>query len=156
MTAFAELAALGRRLERSRGRLDKRREVAAFLRVLDPEEVPIAVAFLAGRPFPTSDPRVLGVRGLGRGAAEIVSPDEPSAAEVVASLREINGGITEEQVRQRYVLGTPDQVVAGLRRLLDRHVNHLIISHGAQPSTLWSDDIREVFGKEVLPVLKAA
>src|SRR5438477_869 len=56
----------------------------------------------------------------------IVSPDERQAAEVVASLRDINGGISAEQVRQRYVLGTPDQVVAGLRRLVDWGVNHLI------------------------------
>jgi|RhiMetdeSRZDD1v2_1073273.scaffolds.fasta_scaffold102505_2 DNA ligase 1 len=66
MTAFAELAALGRRLERLRGRLDKQHEVAGFLRSLSADEIPSAVAFLAGRAFPTSDPRVLGVRGLGR------------------------------------------------------------------------------------------
>src|SRR2546423_722724 len=70
MTTFADLAALGRRLERLRGRLDKQREVATFLRSLALDEVPIAVAFLAGRPFPTSDPRVLGVRGLVRGGSE--------------------------------------------------------------------------------------
>ena len=70
MTAFAELAALGRRLERLRGRLDKQREVAGFLRSLSADEIPIAVAFLAGRAFPTSDPRVLGVRGLGRGGRD--------------------------------------------------------------------------------------
>src|SRR5687767_10562648 len=70
MTAFAELAGLGRRLERLRGRLDKLREVATFLRSLEPAEVPVAVAFLAARAFPTSDPRVLGVRGLPRGPAQ--------------------------------------------------------------------------------------
>jgi DNA ligase-1 len=70
MTAFAELAGLGRRLERLRGRLDKQREVATFLRSLSADEVPIAVAFLAGRAFPTSDPRVLGVRGIGRGGRD--------------------------------------------------------------------------------------
>jgi DNA ligase-1 len=65
VTPFAELAALGRRLEGLRGRLDKLREVARFLRALDPDEVATAVAFLAGRAFAASDPRVLGVRGLG-------------------------------------------------------------------------------------------
>jgi alkanesulfonate monooxygenase SsuD/methylene tetrahydromethanopterin reductase-like flavin-dependent oxidoreductase (luciferase family) len=85
----------------------------------------------------------------------IVSPDERRAAEVVAALREINGGIDEAQVRQRYVLGTPDQVVAGLRRLLEWGVNHLIVSHGAQPSTLWSDETLELFAREVLPAVKA-
>jgi DNA ligase-1 len=84
MTAFGELAALGRRLERLRGRLDKQREVAAFLRSLDAEEVPLAVAFLAGRPFATSDPRVLGVRGLGRGGPDGGAPMPPLTLNDVA------------------------------------------------------------------------
>jgi DNA ligase-1 len=78
MTPFGELAALGRRLERLRGRLDKLREVASFLRSLDPDEVPTGVAFLAGRAFATSDPRVLGVRGLGRGRAQEPAPAAPA------------------------------------------------------------------------------
>jgi len=64
VTRFAEFAALGRRLEATPGRLEKRRLVADFLKALDPDEVGPAVAFLTARPFPTSDPRVLGVRGL--------------------------------------------------------------------------------------------
>src|SRR5436190_364030 len=64
MTRFADFAALGRRLERARGRLEKRDEVARFLRTLAPDETATAVAFLAARAFPASDPRVLGVRGL--------------------------------------------------------------------------------------------
>ena len=67
MTAFADFAALGRHLEAAPGRLDKRRLVADFLRAVAPGEVAQAVAFLTGRPFPTSDPRVLGIRGLPRG-----------------------------------------------------------------------------------------
>jgi DNA ligase 1 len=67
VTLFADFATLGRRLEAAPGRLDKRRLVADFLRALDPSEVEAAVAFLTGHPFPTSDPRVLGVRGLPRG-----------------------------------------------------------------------------------------
>ena len=69
MTAFGDFAALGRRLEGTPGRLDKRRLVAEFLRAVEPDEVALAVAFLTGRPFPASDPRVLGVRGLPRGVA---------------------------------------------------------------------------------------
>jgi DNA ligase-1 len=61
---FAELAELCRRLEGTRGRLDKRRLVAGFLSRIRPDEAGIAVAFLTGRPFPPSDPRVLSVRGL--------------------------------------------------------------------------------------------
>ena len=67
MTPFAAFAALGRSLEGTPGRLDKRRLVAEFLATVEVDEVPLAVAFLTGRPFPTSDPRVLGVRGLPRG-----------------------------------------------------------------------------------------
>src|SRR5919204_705618 len=63
MTAFADFAALGRRLERARGRLDKRDEVARFLKGLAPDEIAPAVAFLAGRALPASDARVLGGRG---------------------------------------------------------------------------------------------
>jgi DNA ligase-1 len=70
VTLFADFAALGRRLQTSPGRLDKRRLVADFLRAIDPDEVALAVAFLTGHPFPTSDPRVLGVRGLPRGVTE--------------------------------------------------------------------------------------
>src|SRR2546428_9853724 len=70
MTRFAEFAALGRRLEATPGRLEKRRLVADFLAAVEPGEVGLAVAFLTARPFPTSDPRVLGVRGLPRGVPE--------------------------------------------------------------------------------------
>jgi len=69
MTLFADFAALGRRLERARGRLEKRDEVARFLKALAPDELAIAVAFLSARAFPASDPRVLGVRWLPRDAA---------------------------------------------------------------------------------------
>src|SRR5262245_45699898 len=66
MTTFSDFAALGRRLEATPGRLGKRGLVAEFLSAVDPAEVELAVAFLTGHPFPTSDPRVLGVRGLPR------------------------------------------------------------------------------------------
>ena len=68
MTVFADFAALGRRLERVRGRLEKRDEVARFLRGLAPGEIATSVSFLAARAFPASDPRVLGVRWLPRDA----------------------------------------------------------------------------------------
>src|SRR5437879_6922127 len=77
MTRFADFAALGRRLERARGRLVKRDEVARFLKALPPDEIATAVAFLAGRAFPASDPRVLGVRGLPRESSG--GPDEREA-----------------------------------------------------------------------------
>src|SRR5262249_58844143 len=54
------------RLETTPGRLDKLALVADFLGRLEIDETPTAVAYLTGRPFPSSDPRVLGVRGLPR------------------------------------------------------------------------------------------
>ena len=64
MTELGRLATLVGELETRPARLEKLRLVAEFLRALPPGEVPTAVAFLTGRAFPASDPRVLGVRGL--------------------------------------------------------------------------------------------
>jgi DNA ligase-1 len=64
VTPLADLVSLCRQLEASPARIDKRRLVAAFLRRVAPEDVEHAVAFLTGRPFPASDPRVLSARGL--------------------------------------------------------------------------------------------
>src|ERR687897_515553 len=64
MASFGEFAELCRALEGVRGRLEKRRLVAAYLTALADDDLPHAVAFLAGRPFAVSDPRTLGVRGL--------------------------------------------------------------------------------------------
>jgi DNA ligase-1 len=59
---FAELCALCFRLEATRSRLAKVSATAEFLARLEPEEIRWAIAFLAARPFPTSDPRVLVLR----------------------------------------------------------------------------------------------
>ena len=93
MTRFAEFAALGRRLEATAGRLDKRRLVAEFLAAVSPEEVGSAVAFLTAHPFPTSDPRVLGVRGLPGGVAAGDGPPLTLAdvAEAFAAVAEATG-----------------------------------------------------------------
>ena len=64
MVEFARLADLCRRLRTSPGRLDKLAMLADYLRALPPDAVGTAVAFLTGRAFPQSDPRVLGVRWL--------------------------------------------------------------------------------------------
>jgi DNA ligase-1 len=62
---LAALAALARELQATRGRLAKVEAAAGLLRRLTPEESLWAVAFLTGRPFPASDPRVLEVSGAG-------------------------------------------------------------------------------------------
>jgi len=88
MALLSEFAALCRQLEEHRGRLEKRRLVAEFLRGLAPDEIGTAVAFLAGRPFPTADPRVLGVRGFPSvpesGGAGLTLTDVAAAFEAVA------------------------------------------------------------------------
>jgi alkanesulfonate monooxygenase SsuD/methylene tetrahydromethanopterin reductase-like flavin-dependent oxidoreductase (luciferase family) len=117
-----------------------------------------------GEPFVSHLAKLRGAcRTIGRDPSEleissfttaIVSPDERHAAGVVAALGEINGGQSEESLRRQYVLGTPEQVVAALRQQVRWGVTHFIISHGPQPSTLWSDETLELFGREVLPALK--
>jgi DNA ligase-1 len=106
MTAFAELAALGRRLEGTRGRLDKRDAVVAFLRSLDAREIPSAVAFLAGRAFPASDPRVLGVRGVGRSRGGASASAEPlTLLDVAAAFGEVAAasGAGSRRVRDEHL-----------------------------------------------------
>jgi len=58
---LAALAHLTERLAGTSSRIEKVALVAEFLRGLAPAEIPWAVAFLLGRPFPASDPRVLQV-----------------------------------------------------------------------------------------------
>src|SRR5207237_2863369 len=61
---FRDFAELCRALEGTRGRLEKRALVAAYLSALSDDDLPHAVAFLNARAFPVSDPRTLSVRGL--------------------------------------------------------------------------------------------
>jgi len=88
VATFADFVTLCRRLESTRGRLDKRRLVAEYLRGLPDDLVGTAVAFLIAQPFPTSDSRVLGVRGL---PAVSASPVEStlSLADVAAAFAEV-------------------------------------------------------------------
>ena len=74
MTELRHLATLIGELEGRPARLDKLRLVAEWLRALPPDDVPTAVAFLTGRAFTASDPRVLGARGLPEAAAPAAGP----------------------------------------------------------------------------------
>jgi DNA ligase-1 len=64
MTGLSALVTLCLGLESTPGRLDKLRLVTEFLSALGPDEAAGAVAYLTGRAFSASDPRVLGVRDL--------------------------------------------------------------------------------------------
>ena len=121
MTSFADFAALGRRLEATAGRLEKRRLVAEFLGSVDPTEVGLAVAFLTGHPFPTSDPRVLGVRGLPRGVGAGAGPplslgDVGDAFGAVAAA----GGAGSRGVRQARLIELAARANAEEREFLGR------------------------------------
>ena len=58
---FFDFCVLCKELEGTRSRLTKIALTTDFLRKLSADEIPSAVAFLAGRRFPASDPRVLEV-----------------------------------------------------------------------------------------------
>jgi DNA ligase-1 len=75
---LADIARLTRELAATPGRLDKVARVAAFLRALAPAEVAPAVAFLAGRPLPLADPRVLSVSAATLARLGDVPPMEAS------------------------------------------------------------------------------
>jgi DNA ligase-1 len=76
--AFREFAELCRALEGTRGRLEKRALVAAYLKTLSEDELPHAVAFLNGHAFPVSDPRTLSVRWLPSAVAHADGASTPA------------------------------------------------------------------------------
>jgi DNA ligase-1 len=114
--SLADLAALARELAATPGRLAKVRAAAAFLRRLTPEETAWAVAFLTGRPFPASDPRVLVVSGAGlRDLGAAVGPPAPAP-----SLALLDVGRAFEAVAGAAGPGSRARKHAALAALLDR------------------------------------
>ena len=80
-----------------------------------------------------------------------------STAEVdaqVAHMAAAIPGATDRDVRDRYVIGTPDEVAARLRQALDWGATHLICSLGGRPFTLWSDAVLDLFASDVIPRLR--
>ena len=75
-------------------------------------------------------------------AREIIAPDQAPLG--VKILQQGLGSL-------RGAVGTPDQVAKILRRPLEWGANHLICGIGAQPFSIWSDDMLELFAKEVMP-----
>ncbi|HEY3111221.1 MAG TPA: LLM class flavin-dependent oxidoreductase [Chloroflexota bacterium] len=87
-------------------------------------------------------------------ATVVVAPDAPTADRYVEKLTTVPPGGTVEQVRASFAVGTPDQVAATLRQRLDWGASHLILAIGAQPFSLWSDEMLELFACEVMPKLR--
>ena len=59
---------------------EKVRILAAYLRSLTPAELPLAVTFLSGRPFPERDSRVLGMGWAAIAATAEAEADAPTGA----------------------------------------------------------------------------
>lgn len=88
-------------------------------------------------------------------ATVMVARDTAEAERFVDLLAGLPPGVPRGEVRNRFVVGTPDQVADILRRPLAWGVNHLICGIGAQPFSLWSDDMLDLFAREVMPRIRA-
>ncbi len=90
---LGDLARLTEALAGTPSRLAKTALVADLLRQLSPDEVPWAIAFLGGRPFPAADPRVLnlGPAALGPVPPPPARPRAPTIAEAAAAFAAVAG-----------------------------------------------------------------
>ena len=155
MSHFADFARLCRQLAQTPGRLDKRRLVAAYLVSLPPSEVADAVAFLTGRPFPASDPRILGVRGLpavttGEAGPALALADVAGAFEQVAR-------ITGAGARRGRFLGLAalaGRATADEREILDRIITGEMRTGVSEGVVL--EAIAEAAGAELTAARRAA
>jgi alkanesulfonate monooxygenase SsuD/methylene tetrahydromethanopterin reductase-like flavin-dependent oxidoreductase (luciferase family) len=87
-------------------------------------------------------------------ATVVVAPDKKTADGYVQTLMQIPPGGTEEQIRASFVVGTPDEVAATLRQRVEWGASHLILGIGGQPFSIWSEEMLELFGREVMPRLR--
>jgi len=77
-----------------------------------------------------------------------------SAAKAEAMVEHVAASVpgwTPSIVRERYAVGTPEQVSRRLAQALEWGATHLICSIGGRPFTLWSDAMLELFASEVIP-----
>lgn len=155
MSLLADFAALCRRLAATPGRLDKRRLVADYLRGLDLAEVPSAVSFLTGRPFPVSDPRTLNVRGLPR------TDDEPAGepltiADVAAAFADVAAveGPGGRRRREERLAALARRATAAEREILHRIVTGEMRTGVSDGLVL--EAVAEAAGADVAAVRRAA
>lgn len=120
---FSAFSALCGQLAAAGGRLDKRRLAAEYLKDLSPEDVPTAVAFLTGRPFPSSDPRTLNVRGLPRMQGDATGPPL-TLADVAAAFSAVAeaGGAGARRSREERLTALVARASAPEREVLHRIV----------------------------------
>src|SRR5215470_6916260 len=122
MSELARLAELCQRLRASPGRLDKLALLADYVRALPADSVPTAVAFLTGRPFPPSDPRVLGVRWLPSGDEVAASGPPLTLSDVAAAFAGIAEavGVGSRRARDELLRGLAARASADERETLQR------------------------------------
>jgi DNA ligase-1 len=155
VAAFTDFVALCHRLESTRGRLDKRRLVAEYLRALPPDDVANSVAFLTAHAFPSSDSRVLGVRGIP--AVPIASAGPPLSLQDVASAFASVAAATgagSRAARERALSGLFVRAAGDERAILARII-------GGEMRTGVSDGlvleaIAEAWGADLGPTRRAA
>lgn len=87
-------------------------------------------------------------------ATVLVLPTDAEVDAQVAHMAAAIPGATERDIRDRYVIGTPDEVAARLSEVVAWGATHLICSLGGRPFTLWSDAVLELFASEVIPRLR--
>src|SRR5882762_7455501 len=122
MVEFARLADLCRRLRTRPGRLDKLALLADYLRALPPDTVGVAVAFLTGRAFPQSDPRVLGVRWLPSLTDAPAAGTSLSLGDVAVAFGEVAeaGGAGSRRIRDDLLRALAARASADERETLQR------------------------------------
>jgi alkanesulfonate monooxygenase SsuD/methylene tetrahydromethanopterin reductase-like flavin-dependent oxidoreductase (luciferase family) len=80
----------------------------------------------------------------------LVLPDAAATRVLVESIGAATGW-PPARVRERYVIGTPDEVAQQLARAAEWGVTHFVCSLGGRPFTLWCEAMLELFAAEVLP-----
>jgi alkanesulfonate monooxygenase SsuD/methylene tetrahydromethanopterin reductase-like flavin-dependent oxidoreductase (luciferase family) len=84
-----------------------------------------------------------------------VFPDSASANRGAEAMAE-QSKTTPELLRKRTLVGTPDEVAAGMRKLVDLGVSHFMCGVGQVPDTDKYWDRVELLAREVLPKVRAA
>jgi len=117
---FSAFAALCYDLEKTPGRLAKVAAAADFLRRLQSSEIRAAVAFLAGRPFPVSDPRTLDIGpGALTEAYAIPESENGTAPLTIGAAAEDFGKIAEAAGK-----GSRKEKFARLKTLIEKTAPH--------------------------------
>lgn len=98
---FRELVDVFESLKKTQSRLEKTSIIAAFIKNVPPEELPIVVTFLTGRVFPLWDERKIGIAG--QAVIKIISGITYHSEEQVIESYKKTGhlGITAEEMFQK-------------------------------------------------------